>query len=118
MQRHFPVFRPYQMVHDVRSRGAATAIAEPLLADVTHDDRARFVDTAVATGVRRQLLTLGHGVIFVFLELQFTDGGCYAGDFQLVRTESSAESIELCAKGISHDLFKGHICGLAVMTYR
>lgn len=98
MQRYFPMFRSYQMVHDVRTRSAAATVAEPLLADITHDDRARFVDTAVATGVRRQLLALRDGIIFVLLELQLTDGGCYAGDFQLVRTESLAEAVELCEK--------------------
>lgn len=66
MQGHLLVFRPNQVVDDVRAGRVATTIAEPPLAHVTEDDRGGVVNATVLARVWRQVLVL-KGNLLLFL---------------------------------------------------
>lgn len=52
----------------------SSAVAEPLLAQIAHNDAIRLVDAAVLAGIVRQLLAVVE-LLIVFLKLQLAQGG-------------------------------------------
>lgn len=80
MQGHFTVLSTNQVMDDVRARSSSARVAEPLLADVAHDNRSGIRISAVAATVWTDDEIQSMVVVLFFSKLQVTEPGCYAAD--------------------------------------
>jgi hypothetical protein len=109
MQRHLAMLRAHQMVDDVRAGSSTARIAEPLLADVAHDDSGSVADATVAAAPRSQM-TLRRDMIFVvfFGELKVAEARGDRADFPATRYRRRfqlVEAIELKIGGKARKTF-------------
>lgn len=67
-------------MNDVGTRGSTAGIAEPLLANVAHDNRRGVADPAVAATVGRQLFRRDTIIVIFFSKVQIVDTRSYCVD--------------------------------------
>lgn len=72
MQSDFAMFGTYQMMDDVRSRSATARVAEPLFANVAHDNSRSIANSTVTTTVGGNSSRGNSFVIVFFGKLQIT----------------------------------------------
>lgn len=73
MKRHLTMFGAHQVVDNVTAGSSTARIAEPLLADVAHNDGRSIADGAITTTVRCLLFRRHSFIVFFLGELKVAD---------------------------------------------